>query len=89
MKILEPASNKGEATVKDSNENTYFLSFMFKDKKPSGNETTEANGRRMTVNNNFSATHINPAQTFVESGNSQKQVPSHNVQIKNNYGKTK
>lgn len=59
---------------------------MFKDKK-STNET-EANGRRMTVNNNFSATHLKPTQTFIENGNSQKQAPAHNVQIKNNLEKS-
>jgi hypothetical protein len=63
---------------------------MFKDKKPANNETSnETSGRRMTVNNNFSATNLKPSQTFVESGNSQKQAPSHNVQLKNNYTKSK
>lgn len=60
---------------------------MFKDKKSLND--TEAGGRRMTVNNNFSATNLKPTQTFVESGNSQKQAPAHNVQLKNNYGKNK
>lgn len=56
---------------------------MLKDKKPS-NDTVVGGGRKMTVNNNFHGENVAPSQTFVESGNGQKQPPSHNIQLQNN-----
>lgn len=70
----------------DQNENTYFLSFMFKGKKPNDTTIIEGGGRKMTVNNNFSGENLKPTQTFVEGGNTQKQAVSHNIQLKNNMG---
>lgn len=79
----EPISNQGEATLMDESENSYFLSFMFKGKHSNDTDVI-GGGRKMTVNNNFSGENLKPSQTFVESGNTQKQAASHNIQLKNN-----
>lgn len=63
-------------------DNTYFVSFLLKDRK---NKTAKQDlKQRMIVNNNFNGEKMGTHQVFVESGPPPKQSPSHNIQLLNN-----
>lgn len=74
-----------ETATDDAADNTYFVSFLLRDGK---NKTLTATDitpkKRMVVNNNFSGDRMATNQTFIESGPSARQSPSHNVQLLNN-----
>lgn len=63
----------------ESPENTYFVSFLLRDRK---NRTAKQDlKQRMIVNNNFSGEKMGNHQVYVESGTPPKQSPAHNVQL--------
>lgn len=69
----------------DENDNTYFVSFLLRDRR---NKTMKneygAPKQRMVVNNNFSGQKMDNSQVYVESGQPPKQAPMHNIQLLQN-----
>lgn len=75
---------KATSESEDSNDNTYFVSFLLRDRK---NKTVKnedgAMKQRMVVNNNFSGDKMGTSQFYVENGQPPKQPPMHNIQLLN------
>jgi hypothetical protein len=81
----EPLAAKAtNESTPDSPENTYFVSFLLRDRKNKTQEYETGNVKqRMVVNNNFSGEKLGTNQVYVESGRAPKQPPSHNIQLMN------
>lgn len=81
----EPIAAK--ASSDELQDNTYFVSFLLRDRR---NKTIEIDKntprQRMIVNNNFNGEKLGTSQVYVESGQPPKQPPAHNVQLLNGSG---
>ena len=82
-------ASKASMASDDENDNTYFVSFLLRDRK---NKTLHNEDgtlkQRMVVNNNFSGEKMGASQVFVESGQPPKQPAMHNIQLLNNKAPT-
>lgn len=83
--FLEPiAAKAGNQSLEDGGQ-TYFVSFLLRDRKNKTKPNLDGMPKqRMIVNNNFNGDKLGSNQFFVESGTPPKQAPAHNVQLLNN-----
>lgn len=82
----DPIAAKATNDSSGDRDNTYFVSFLLRDRKNRSMSDADSNLKRMVVNNNFSGEKMGTSQVYVESGPPPKQAPAHNIQLLNNNG---
>lgn len=81
----EPIAAKANTSSTEAdNDNTYFVSFLLRDRRNKTLKNDDPGLQRMVVNNNFSGEKMGTNQVFVESGPPPKQPPAHNIQLLSN-----
>lgn len=81
----EPIAAKANNESGEMPDNTYFVSFLLRDRRNKSREIDDDTPKqRMIVNNNFSGERMGTNQVYVESGQPHKQPPAHNIQLLSN-----